>query len=477
MTVEIPETVKEALHHLSSREIYVCGGAIRDALLGRPFKDLDLTVPGGAHKLARQIAQKFAAHLVALDEKEEVFRVVIGDFFLDFSRFRKETRSIVEDLKERDFTINALALPLKDFLDLPPQKWSLIDPLGGQKDLERRLVKAIGRENLLDDPLRMLRGYRLAAELSFSLEARTRGWVQELAFEIQKVSPERIVSELKALLAVKAGRIISLMAEDEILFAIFPELERARGVAQPSFHHLDVLGHLLLSLEMEDLVIEDPGRYFGRWEEGNPFSSISFDPEKQIILRLAALFHDIGKPETFAIRHRITFYEHDRVGAQIFVKLAERLRFPKKLARETAHLIRHHMRPFHLLGEYRKGRLTKRAMRRLIKDVPRYEMLFMVAMADSLASAGPDKEPGLERELADLFREIHRFYRETLVVQEKERLVTGRDLIDLFGLEPGPLFRELLEAVEEARAEGKLKTREEALQFLSSLISKRFQQG
>ncbi len=472
----LPQTVKKILEALSTREeVYVAGGPVRDTLLGRAFKDIDLTVPSGARELAKKIAHDFQGRLIILDEEEEVFRVAVEGFFLDFSRFRKGALDITEDLKERDFTINALAVSLKEFLNLPPSRWSLIDPLAGRKDLARRLVRAIGRENLSDDPLRMLRGYRLAAELSFNLEADTRKWIRELATEIEKVARERITAEIKALFAQKAGPLVSLMAEDEILFVIFPELEEARGVSQPSFHHLDVFGHLLLSLEMEDLIIEAPERYFGLPEEAhNPFEEAQKDPQKQIILRLAALFHDVGKPKTFAIRHRITFYEHDRVGAEIFWHLGERLRFPKRLSKEVAHLIRHHMRPFHLLREFREGRLTRRAMRRLIKDVPRYEMLFMVAMADSLASAGPDKEPGLEQELAALFWEIHRFHQETLAVQERERLVTGKDLIDLFGLEPGPLFRELLEAVEEARAEGLVKTREDALSYLTNLIREKY---
>ncbi len=475
MLKNFPEKIKEILNDLASeKEIYVAGGPVRDVLLGRAFKDIDLTVAHGAREIAQKICHQYKGRLIVLDEEEGVFRVAIEGFFLDFSRFRKGSQSIIEDLKERDFTINAIAVSLKEFLDTPPPLWTFIDPLEGQKDLARRLIRAISRENLLDDPLRMLRGYRLAAELSFTLEPQTRKWIRESASQILNVAPERITMEIKALLAQNAGKIVSTMAEDEILFTIFPELKEAEGVAQPSFHHLDVLGHLLLSLEMEDLIIQSPESYFGVDEIDNPFVQVREDAQKQIILRLAALFHDIGKPRTFAIRHRITFYEHDRVGAEIFWSLGERLRFPKKLTKEVAHLIRHHMRPFHLLREFRQSRLSKRAIRRLIKDVPHYEMLFMVAMADTLASSGPDKEPGLEEELSSLFWEIRRFHRETLTTQEKKRLVTGKDLIELFGLEPGPLFRELLEAVEEARAEGIIKNREEALSYLAHLISKKY---
>ncbi len=474
-----PEKLKEALIALAEEEeVYVAGGPVRDALLGRRSKDLDLVVPQEAARVSHHLAQRLGTKLVVLDEEEGVFRLPLEeDFFLDISQFRKNATTIDEDLKARDFTINALAVELKTFLTRKAPLWPIIDPTGGLKDLEKRLIRAISRANLLDDPLRFLRAYRLAAELAFVIEADTRQQIRALAPEINKVARERVGFEIRLLFENPCGLIVSLMAEDKLLFEIWPELKEAEGVAQPTFHHLDVLGHLLLSLEMADLVLENPLRYFPSPTGENPFSSSLKTGEARSVIRLAALFHDVGKPHTFALRHRITFYEHDRMGAEIFTRIGQRLCFSKKFIKQVAILIKNHMRPFHLLREFRAGRLSKRAMRRLLKDCPDYPALFVVAMADSLASAGPDKEEGLEAELASLFWEIHRFHEETLSVQGKERLVTGRDLIELFGLEPGPIFKELLEAVEEARVEGYLKTREEALSFLAELIRKKFAQN
>ena len=473
------EEIRIVLERLVSRPVYVAGGPVRDVLLGRPLKDLDLTVPAQAKALAQEMASLVpGAKFVVLHEEEGVIRVVFPQgFFVDLSEFRKGATTIEEDLFQRDFTVNALAVPLKEFCHKPPSHWQIIDPTKGRRDLEQRLVRAIREENLADDPLRLLRAYRLAAELNFSLEDQTRIWIRELASRIWQVAPERIGTEIRLLFEQRAGRLVSLMAEDALLFQVFPELKEAQGVAQPSFHHLDVLGHLLLALEKADEILEEPTKFFGPPPGEDPFRGVISSPEEQSIVRLAALFHDLGKPRTFALRHRITFYEHDRVGAELFGQIGERLRFSKRFSKRVARLIRHHMRPFHLLGEFRRGRLTKRALRRLIKDVPDYTSLFLVAMADSLASAGPDKEEDLEAELAALFWEVHRFHEETFTVQQKERLVSGRDLIDLFGLEPGPIFRELLEAVEEARVEGKVKTRDEALEYLSRLIAQRFVQS
>jgi len=476
--MNLPQNVVKKLLFLATKcPLWVTGGAVRDRLLDREVKDLDLTVPSRAHELASFLAKDFKAKFIPLDEEEGVYRLALPEgIFLDFSEFRKGSCRIEEDLLFRDFTINAMAVNFKEFW-APPSSWCLIDPTGGRKDLTRRLVRAISANNLSDDPLRLLRAYRFMAELDFAVEKETRSWIKALAHKIKEVAAERVGTELKLLFSYQAGPAISLMAEDELLWVLFPELKAAKGVPQPSFHHLDVWGHMLLSLEMADLVLSDPYRYFGSPEGSDPFRSELLHQETHLVVRLASLFHDVGKPHTFAVRHRITFYEHDRVGAEIFEKIGERWRFSKRFTRRVALLIRHHMRPFHLLGEFRRGRLTKRALRRLLKDVPDYVSLFLVAMADSLASAGPDKEEGLETALAALFWEVHRFQEETFRVQEKKRLISGHDLIEIFGLEPGPIFRELLEAVEEAQIEGEITTREEALDFLAHLIAKRFSQG
>ncbi len=472
----LPNKLRLALLDLTTQvEVYLSGGSIRDLLLNRKTRDIDLVVPNQAHKWAKFVANRIEARLVVLHKEEGVVRVVSPEgVIIDFSEFRGGAKDISQDLELRDFTINALAVPLKEALTTPVSSWKIIDPTGGLKDLYHQIIRVIAKENLEADPLRLLRTYRFFAELGFTIDIRTRSYISELNTRLPNVAAERISTELQLIFEThRAGRAISLMDEDHLLKVIFPELEAARGVKQPSFHHLDVLGHSLLTLDMADQILKEPKAFFGEGED-DPFHSIICDPEKSAIVRMAALFHDIGKPATFKIRERITFYEHDRVGAELFWSIGKRLRFSKKFTKKVALLIRHHMRPFYLLKEFCAGRLTKRAMRRLINACQDYVSLFLVAMADSLASAGPDKNKDLESYLADLFWEIHNFYQETLVPVSKTRLITGKDLIEIFGLEPGPIFRELLEKIEEARVEGKIKTRKEALHYLSSLLTKEY---
>ncbi len=453
-------------------EVYLSGGALRDLLLGRPFKDIDLTVRGDSSSWARFVAEHLGGRVVVLHQEEGVVRVACTQGVIDLSSFRQGAQDIQEDLRKRDFTVNALAVPLAEALAKPLAQWEIIDPTQGLADLRQKVLRAIARNNLEDDPLRLLRGYRLLVELGFTLFPETRAWIRDLASTLEKVARERVGTELLLILEnPNAHKAFYLLEEDTLLGLLFPELEAGRGVPQPGFHHLDVLGHNLLALEKADLLLEDPGKFFG---DASPFKRVCNSLRQACIVRLAALLHDVGKPATFALRQRITFYEHDRVGAEMVEEIGRRWRWSKKFTKEVALLVRHHMRPFHLLRESRLGRLTPRALRRLLRACPDYPALFLVAMADSLASAGPDKEPDVEDYLVELFWEVHRFYEERLVPATERRLVTGSDLIELFGLEPGPLFRELLEAVEEARVEGRVTDRKQALALIERLIKEKF---
>jgi len=462
--------IQNFLQELARRgEVYVTGGAVRDILRGERVGDLDLTVVDlSPREVAEEAARRLSWALVPLHEEFGVFRVARGSFSLDISGLRPGAMNIEDDLRLRDFSFNALAVPLSKALERSPSEWPLLDPYQGLRDLKAGLIRAISRRNLIDDPLRILRAYRFYALGFGEIEAETRRWLSAERDRLLGVARERIIYELILILkSERTGETFLLMAEDEVLFVIFPELAEARGVPQPSFHHLDVLGHSLLALSRAEEVLRAPGKFFG---DPEPFEELLSDPERRIAVKLAALFHDLGKPKTFAVRDRITFYEHEKVGARIFLEMAERLRFKKDLAKRVAHLIRNHMWPFHLLAEKEKGRLTARAKRRLLRDVPEYPDLFVVAMADGLAARGPDKDPDEEEKLAEFFRELHEFYRETLRKVERKRLVTGRDLIEIFGLAPGPIFRKLLEAVEEAQVEGRVKTREEALEYIAGIL-------
>ncbi|MBX6421992.1 CCA tRNA nucleotidyltransferase [Thermosulfurimonas sp. F29] len=469
--------IRDFLQELAGRgEVYVTGGAVRDILRGERVGDLDLTVVDlSPLEVAEEAARRLSWALVPLHEDFGVFRVAHGGFSLDISGLRPGAVDIEEDLRLRDFTFNALAVPLPEALEKTPSEWPLLDPCLGLRDLKSGLIRAISRRNLVDDPLRILRAYRFYALGFGEIEEETRRWLSAERERLLGVARERIAHELMLILKSKrAGETFSLMAEDEVFFVIFPELAEARGVPQPAFHHLDVLGHSLEALRRAEEVLEAPEKFFGT---GEPFREVLKDPERVVAVKLAALFHDAGKARTFAPpgkrSDRITFYEHEKVGAEMFEAWATRLRWKRSLAKKVQTLIRHHMRPFFLLELYLEGRLTVRARRRLIRDCPDYPLLFLLALADALAARGPASEKDTPDKLVELFEDLHRFAREIVSRVERERLVTGHDLIEIFGLKPGPVFREILSALEEARMEGRVKDRAGALAWIREYLKGR----
>jgi poly(A) polymerase len=438
--------------------------------LGRPAPDLDLAVSGHTLELARSLARDLGGTFVLLDDKERTARVVWRREILDLAEFRAPT--LAEDLQARDFTINAMALNLEGILGKAPP--ALTDPWGGLDDLARGLIRVVRRENFRDDPLRLLRAYRFAATHGFRLTPETAAAVSSYLPEFAGVAGERVRQELFLLLAApRAGSVLKEMDRAGLLTRVFPECGDLKGVEQDGFHHLDVFQHSLQTVACLDEVLAAPEHYFaGLAPELRDYLR---SPFQESLLKLAALFHDAGKPRVQDRRSdpdRYTFYYHEQVGVEIFTGAAQRLRLSQAETKTVTRLISLHMRPFLLLPAFREGGLTPRALGRLVRAArPHLAGLFALAMADSLAGQGPRKPAGVEDVLAGLADAACRFLKERLEPQERQpRLLTGHDLIEVLGLEPGPSFRQILTAVEEAQWEGSVNTRQEALNLARSLL-------
>ncbi len=451
--------INHLLFNLSKDEkVFLVGGAVRDALIGKPFNDLDLVVARNPEGVAKKLAKDLGFAFVELSQEFGIYRVANPWTIIDISLQRG--RSIEEDLKLRDFTINAMAIPVRSLIE---GRAYLIDPFLGYVDLKEKLVRAVGEDSIVDDPLRILRGYRFFAQGYGLLETKTREWFAKHANSLTFCAPERILYELELILLTdRAYEAFCLMDEDGVLEIIFPEINPCRNVPQPEFHHLDVWGHLLESLKWSELILKDPEAYLGR----SLPKGLREDKYFTLSVKLASLFHDLGKGYTFKqTEERIVFYGHEKVSSDLVLKIAERLRFKRDLGERISLLVKSHMRPCQLLTEFEKGTLTIRAKRNLIKDVPYLWDLFIVAMADSFASRGVDKEPDYEDRLRTFFYHLFSFKEELERVEKRERVLTGRDLIEL-GFKPGPIFREILTAVELKVLEGGIKTKEDAVKFV-----------
>ncbi len=437
-------------------DLYLSGGSVRDLFVFRKIADLDFTLKNDLISFVL-FAQKFLKfHFVPLAPELGIYRLAKGKNNIDFTKFRGDT--IEEDLKKRDFTFNAMAIPVRSLFE---GKFLVFDPLSGYRDLKEGIIRAIGEENIKEDPLRILRGYRFFAYGFGRIDEVTRRFFRAHKAKIKWCSRERILQELIYILcSTKASETFNLMNEDGVLKEIFPYFEDTKGVPQPSFHHLDVEGHLFESLKWAEEILKFPQKYLGieKTEEME---------EKDFIIsvKLASLFHDLGKAYTFDVKDRITFYGHEKVSAELFEEMAESLRFKNDLIERIYVLIKNHMRPFHLLNEKEKGRLTLRAKRNLVRDVPYLKELFIVCMADSLASQGPDKEPDYEERLKEFFYELFELKEQLEKEVQKKRLITGYDLIEL-GFKPGPIFKKILQDVELQILENRLKSKEEAIRYI-----------
>ncbi len=477
---EYPVPLVQALAALSRRRSSVCyiaGGTIRDWFLGQDSKDLDITVARDSFGWARDLARDLDGTFVPMDADEDVARVVWQGFSIDFSSFREGSLTIEDDLLRRDFTINSMAAPFPGRVPLPGDSievLQILDPAGGQQDLRNRIIRSTSPAVFVSDPLRLLRAYRFMAIFGFRLAPLTEKQIREHIHLLFLAAGERIGSELEAIMAAEETlKTIEAMHDNGVLKELLPELYRGVGVKQPPSHHLDVFAHGIETLRNMESVQRAPEVHFPGY--GEELSAYLQRGRRRILLKWAALFHDLGKPQTHRIREdrngRITFYDHDKEGARIFGIIADRFRWSKHDRDFVSRFIGIHMWPFHLNNARRNTGLTPKAYLRLIKAVgEEFPGLFMLAMADSLAGSGVGKPCGMEADMASLFYEVETVYRQTIRPALAERLLTGHDLITVFGLEPGPGFREIFDNLESAQVEGEVLDREQALGWVENYL-------
>ncbi len=478
MRRNISPQLVEALLRLEKRidvPLYLVGGTVRDCLLGRRSCDIDVAAPFSASVLAIMLQAELAGGTVVdlSGPDDEAFRLVWRSEQIDFATFRGGVSTIEEDLQRRDFTVNAMAIALSA-LSASGNETCVIDPTGGLADLrDGRIHHCPGA--FAADPLRMLRGYRLSATLGFGLTEKTRTAVNTYASRITDAAMERIGYELRMIFASpRTSQCLQAMHEDGLLAILLPELYAGAGLEQPEFHHLDVFGHSFLALRMMEEILAEPQQFYpGRKEEITEYLR---QDNALPCLKWAALMHDIGKPVTEERQSgkngRVTFYRHDEEGVRIFREFAERSRWRKVDMERTGALIGMHMHPFHLCNVARAGKITRRAAlkicRRAGKDLPG---LFLLAMADSLASRGEKKPERMEEELRVLFDFVQKIYDDHIKpVLFGTPLLTGKDLIGEFALAPGPLFRILLDELEAVRVEGEVTDRQSALDYIAAYL-------
>ena len=438
-------------------DAWIVGGTVRDALLERPLVDLDLALAGDPAPAARAIGRAIGAPAFKLSEAFGAWRVVDREtgFTCDLSRLQGET--IEADLAKRDFSVNAIALPLRG--------GDPLDPHGGIDDIRGRTLRVLDGAYEAD-PLRALRLARLATELGFEPDARTERLTLEAASSVTKAAPERIFAELRRI--VIAERVLDGLALAERLgltAAILPELEALHGVEQSHFHHLDVLGHTIEVLREQLGIERDPERVFR--ELAPAVAGVLAEPladelTRAQALRFGALLHDIGKPATRRVlpNGRVTFIGHDAVGDEIIAGICRRLRTSAALREFLGALARHHLRLGFLVHEQPLSRST--VYRYLHECAPVEIEVTVLSCADRLATRGRGAERAIDLHL-ELARELMAAALEWRANGPPKPAVRGDQLSKALGIKPGPELGELLAELAEARYTGEATTPEEAV--------------
>jgi len=467
--------------------IYLVGGAVRDALLGRRIHDLDFVLEKDAIISARHVANSLKADFYPLDTERDTGRVIMTNedgsrTLMDFAAYRGP--DLEADILGRDFTLNAIAFNLKDK--------TLHDPLGGAMDLKEKRLRACSPSAFTDDPVRILRGIRLAANFGFHILLETRRAMKDAASLVGFISPERMRDEffrlLDGLQPATCLRALDLLGA---LDKIFPELSTLKGVAQPPPHVHDVWEHSLAVVDhleaiftalspdynpdkasdlLNGLLVLRIGRY--RQQIGEAFTrSLSSDRSVRSLLFLAALLHDVAKPVVKKVddEGQMRFWGHDQQGAEMAASRGRALVLSNDETTRVETVVRNHMRILYhinrLEGEGKPP--SRRAVYRFFRDSgPAGVDICLLALADLRATYEQTLPQETWAAALDVVRTmLENWFEKPTESIDPPQLVNGDDLMLALNLQPGKIIGDLLETLREAQAMGKISTREQALQM------------
>ncbi len=445
------------------RGIYIVGGAVRDLIMTMPPVDVDLVVDGDIHQTAAAIAAKRGGKTVDLGKKPfAVLRVALPGLNVDITPLGD--RSIETDLRRRDFTVNAMAIAA--------DSGRLVDATGGMADIAQKTVRMVSPESFADDPVRLVRAYRLAAMLRFSIAGGTRAAIRRERRRIGRIAAERIWAELAKLLTLKeAAPTLREMAADGLLTAIIPELDAAIGCTQNAFHQFDVFEHSLRVVKaVEELLTGTDDRF----PERTAMLTASVGGADAATLKFAALLHDAGKPACRRIHAdgRVTFHGHAAKSAAVADTVGRRLRLSRRQREATVAIVRHHIRPLFLFTASTNGRLGERGMVRFFNHCGDQVLAVIAHTAADIMAKNAVPQPRDRAFLAFCSRLLNHYRDYCRRRTQDAPLIGGRDLITRFHLSPSPQFKRILKRVEEQRLAGTLSTRRQALDWVAAYLAR-----
>ncbi len=422
--------------YIKNYDSYLVGGYLRDLLSGEISPDRDIAIKcDNLAKLTKKIADELNGSFVELDPVNEIYRVVFGNDYIDFAKLLNN--NLIDDIKRRDFTINAITY------DINNEKF--VDIAGGKKDFEEKIIRTYKISNLSDDPLRTLRAIRFQAKLGFRIDDEIINFIKENNSLILNVAPERIHQEL---IKTFEGKFLinALFSMDEtgLLDVIFPFFKDIKKIPSNSHHHLDLFHHL----------IETTG-------------NIRINKPE---LKLAAFIHDLAKPDCWTIekdtgRHR--FIGHDELGAKKVVPFLKKLKFSNKEIEYISKMVQFHIYPSALMKD---ENVTERAIIRFIRKIGDDTLdLLELARADRLSARGPAvSDEMIEVNLSNLEKLKEKYFEISPKLKEMPKLVDGNEIMQILNLKPSPKLKEIIDEIKELQLEGKINTKEDAINFLKN---------
>ncbi|OGP74292.1 MAG: hypothetical protein A2V86_09160 [Deltaproteobacteria bacterium RBG_16_49_23] len=433
---------------------FLVGGYLRDLLLGartpasqQPGMDYDFALPKEFSSYISMIENSLQFHFFKVGKEEAgtiTYRMIRKEISIDVTFFQGET--LEEDLRRRDFTMNAIAVSLRD------ETCHSVE--GAFSDIEHGLIRSVSPRSMEQDPLRMLRAIRYLCTLAgFTMNIKLEEEILSKKELVRKLPGERIKMELdRILLSSRPGLGMKSLHELGLLFILMPELSGLESLGQSRHHHLDVLSHILLMIDKIPLALEGMA-----WNG----KTISLAQEERLTLYYAALFHDLGKQDTYSRdeKGRVHFYHHESFSCKRAEAIMDRLRFSNPMKNRILRLIKHHMRILNLSSETGES-----ALKRLVNQAGEDTLLLVFhTLADKEASRGI-----LSIQIDEIV-EGH-CLRILELLEEKDivhppPLITGYDVMAL-GYSSGPKVGEILNFIHERQVEGEIKTREEALETL-----------
>ena len=441
--------------------VYVVGGFVRDCLLGNESCDIDIvTTKGHAKTLALNFSDEINGYFVELDKENSIYRVVFPDKenYIDIADC--VGNSIEEDLKRRDFTINAMAY------DLTNDK--LIDILDSSNDLTKGIIREISKENMFDDSIRLFRAFRFQSTLGFEFSESLKNIINENAKLLQKTAKERINAELIKLFGGKnIIKAIHALDEYKILELLIPEISEIKKIPPNSHHHLPLLEHSIETVNQIQKFYE-----LSCAQVKTHLDKTLYGGQPRLnYLKLAAFLHDVGKPYTWQIeketgRHR--FIKHDSEGAQIIVPTLKELKFSKKQIAYIQKIIKYHIYPSSVVCT--EGTSEKSYLRFFRKAGEETIDLIAIAYADRMSALGPEiTQEILNKNIAGLQNLIKIYFEEKNKLAPLPKLVDGNEIMQILNIQASPRLGEIIEQLKEAQISSIVKTKEEAIDFIKKI--------